>query len=88
MDVENPSPDIDTAPQVIYDGRPTYLYRDRWYYRDDGGRWQYHRTEPNELQEHRRNFNANRQNWQEQHPRGNVDRDRNRARDFDRDRGR
>jgi hypothetical protein len=62
MDVEGADPgvDIDAAPQVMYEGRPTYFYNDSWYYRDTGGRWQHYRSEPNELREHRRTFEANR----------------------------
>src|SRR5689334_5154729 len=26
--------DVQTYPQAQYEGRPVYLYRDRWYYRD------------------------------------------------------
>lgn len=43
---------IETYPSTYYDGRPVYLYQDRWYYRD-GGRWGYYRREPPELYEHR-----------------------------------
>ncbi|MEO7591798.1 MAG: hypothetical protein ABI134_11350 [Byssovorax sp.] len=32
--------EIQTYPQTQDEGRPVYLYRDRWYYQD-GSRWQY-----------------------------------------------
>ena len=62
VDVEGPDPgdDIDAAPQVMYEGRPTYFYNNSWYYRDTGGRWAHYRSEPNELRDHRRTFEANR----------------------------
>jgi hypothetical protein len=44
--------DVQTYPSTYYEGRPVYLYRDRWYYRD-GSRWQYYRSEPAELHRHR-----------------------------------
>jgi hypothetical protein len=43
---------IETYPSTYYDGRPVYLYQDRWYYRD-GRRWGYYRQEPPVLYEHR-----------------------------------
>ncbi len=48
---------IEVAPQVVYEGRPTYYYQNRWYYRD-GQKWRYYRSEPNNLAEHRRRFQA------------------------------
>jgi len=36
----------------VYEGRPVYYYRDRWYYRNNN-RWQYYRQEPVQLQRHR-----------------------------------
>ena len=45
--------DIEVAPQIVYEGRPTYLYQEHWYYQD-GGRWRYYRNEPGVLIEHRR----------------------------------
>lgn len=53
--------DMQAALQVEYEGRPTYYYRDHWYYRD-GNRWQYYRSEPNVLLEQRRRFQVNRGN--------------------------
>lgn len=44
--------DIEAYPSVVYDGRPTYLYQNRWYYRN-GDRWGYYREEPPVLREHR-----------------------------------
>jgi hypothetical protein len=44
--------EVQTYPQTYYEGRPVYLYRDRWYYRT-GNRWQYYRREPVELHRHR-----------------------------------
>jgi hypothetical protein len=44
---------IETYPSTTYEGRPVYLYRDHWYYRDGGGRWAYYRDEPAPLHEHR-----------------------------------
>lgn len=44
--------DVQTYPHTYYEGRPVYLYRDRWYYRA-GNRWQYYRTEPTELRRQR-----------------------------------
>jgi hypothetical protein len=37
--------DIEAQPYVIYDGRPVYYTRDRWYYRR-GPHWVYYRREP------------------------------------------
>jgi hypothetical protein len=37
--------DIESYPYANYEGRPVYLYNERWYYRD-GGRWTYYRTPP------------------------------------------
>ena len=71
LDVEVAAPgiDIETAPQIIYDGRPTYFYRNQWYYRGADNHWRYYRSEPNVLLEHRRNFQLNQE-------RGNVQRGR------------
>ena len=44
--------DVQTYPRTYYEGRPVYLYRDRWHYRS-GNRWQYYRTEPAELRRQR-----------------------------------
>jgi hypothetical protein len=44
--------EIQSYPQTQYEGRPVYLYRDRWYYRD-GNRWQYYRQEPVQLNRQR-----------------------------------
>jgi hypothetical protein len=44
--------DVQTYPHSYYEGRPVYLYHDRWHYRN-GNRWQYYRTEPVELRRHR-----------------------------------
>jgi len=44
--------DIATYPQTQYEGRPVYLYRDRWYYRN-GSRWSYYREEPPTLHRQR-----------------------------------
>ena len=44
--------DVQIYPQTQYEGRPVYLYRNRWYYRN-GNRWQYYRREPQVLQRQR-----------------------------------
>jgi hypothetical protein len=44
--------EIRTYPQTQYEGRPVYLYRDRWYYQD-GNRWRYYRHEPATLHRQR-----------------------------------
>jgi hypothetical protein len=44
--------DIETYPSVTYEGRPVYLYQDRFWYRD-GGRWAYYRSEPEALHRQR-----------------------------------
>jgi hypothetical protein len=44
--------DIETYPSTVYEGRNVYLYGGHWYYRDRE-RWQYYRTEPEELRRHR-----------------------------------
>lgn len=61
-DVIGPDPgiDYDTAPEVVYEGHPTYYAHDRWYYRGNEGRWHYYRNEPNELRMHRQGFENNR----------------------------
>ncbi len=43
---------IETYPHTVYDGRPVYLYQDRWYYRE-GGHWRYYRNDPPGLQQQR-----------------------------------
>jgi hypothetical protein len=53
-----PDADIDVAPQVMYEGRPTYFYHDRWYYRD-GSNWSYYRQEPGALRAHRSQLQNN-----------------------------
>lgn len=45
--------DITVYPHTEYEGRTVYYYRDRWYYRGDGGRWAYYRSEPAPLYRHR-----------------------------------
>ncbi len=37
--------DIYSYPSTTYEGRPVYLYRDRWYYQD-GGRWTHYQNPP------------------------------------------
>ncbi len=44
-------PTVVASPAVVYEGHPTYFYRDRWYFRS-GSHWHYYRHEPGEL--HRR----------------------------------
>lgn len=44
---------IVTNRPVYHDGRATYWYRNRWYYRD-GRDWRYYHDEPAPLREHRR----------------------------------
>lgn len=44
--------DVQTYPYSYYEGRPVYLYHDRWHYRD-GNRWQYYRSEPAVLRRQR-----------------------------------
>jgi hypothetical protein len=44
--------DVQTYPRAQYEGRPVYLYHDRWYYRE-GSRWHYYRREPAELHRQR-----------------------------------
>jgi hypothetical protein len=44
--------DIETYPSVVYEGRPTYFYGDRWWYRD-GARWSSYQSEPSELHRQR-----------------------------------
>ena len=43
---------IATSTPVYYEGRPSYWYRNRWYYRH-GNRWATYRSEPHRLREHR-----------------------------------
>lgn len=45
--------DITAYPYTYYEGRPVYLYNDRWYYRGTGGNWYYYRTEPRYLYDRR-----------------------------------
>jgi hypothetical protein len=52
-----PPDDIEGAPQVVYDGRPTYYYQSHWYYRD-GAQWRSYRQEPSGLVQHRQTFEA------------------------------
>ena len=42
-----------TTRPVYHDGRATYWYHNRWYYRD-GRNWSYYHEEPERLREHRR----------------------------------
>lgn len=44
--------EVQSYPHAYYEGRPVYLYHDRWYYRA-GSRWQYYRSEPVELRRQR-----------------------------------
>lgn len=53
IEVGPPGVEIETAPQVYYEGHPTYWYGNRWYYRR-GSTWHSYRSEPAYLQEHRR----------------------------------
>jgi hypothetical protein len=55
--VTSAPPDIETYPMTQYEGRPVYLYRDHWYYRDGSG-WSYYQTEPAPLQEEHRRVRA------------------------------
>ncbi len=43
---------IEAYPYVHYQGRPVYLYDNRWWYRD-GSRWNYYRQEPAPLYQYR-----------------------------------
>ncbi len=52
-----PVPNIDVYPNTIYNGRPTSLYNDRWYYRE-GPQWRYYRQEPQPLMQQRQRFHA------------------------------
>jgi hypothetical protein len=64
VDYDAPAADVDieAGPQFTYEGHPTYLHGDRWYYRDNG-HWRTYRTEPNELRQHRLQMNTNRQQF-------------------------
>ena len=59
-EVDTAPVDIESAPQVVYEGRPTYFYQSQWYYQD-GGHWRTYRSEPSGLAEHRRQFEVQRQ---------------------------
>ncbi len=50
--VTNAPLEIESSPYVTYEGRPTYYYQNRWYYRD-GGNWRSYKEEPVELHRHR-----------------------------------
>ena len=43
---------VSTTEPVSYEGRPVYLYRDRWYFRDGRG-WRHYSNEPRVLRERR-----------------------------------
>jgi hypothetical protein len=50
--VSPPSWYIGTRTPVYYEGRATYWYGNRWYYRD-GHSWRYYNDEPSHLRDHR-----------------------------------
>ena len=43
---------IDKYPSAMYKGRPTYLFEDKWYFRE-GSQWRYFLEEPPALQKRR-----------------------------------
>ena len=43
---------IATETPVYYEGRPVYLYRGQWFYRE-GREWRHYRGEPSHLREYR-----------------------------------
>jgi hypothetical protein len=51
-DVTSAPVEIEESPSVYYEGRPVFLYGDRWWYRDGRG-WRYYRREPAELHRQR-----------------------------------
>ena len=57
VEVSSAPPEVESSPQVVYEGRPTYYYQDHWYYRD-GPSWRYYREEPSVLIERRQHFHA------------------------------
>jgi hypothetical protein len=59
-----------TARPVFHEGRATYWYNNRWYYRN-GNDWDYYREEPVYLRDYRghRGFDRERQHYERQ--RGN-----------------
>jgi hypothetical protein len=59
-EVDTAPVDIESSPQVVYEGRPTYFYQNQWYYQDSG-HWRTYRSEPSGLAEHRRQFEVQRQ---------------------------
>lgn len=59
IEVSPPAVYLATAVPVYFEGRATYWYRDRWYYRD-GPHWRHHVHEPVYLREHRRRY------WQDE----------------------
>jgi hypothetical protein len=52
IEISPPSWYIATSRPVYYEGRPSYWYNDRWYYRD-GRSWRTYNDEPRFLREHR-----------------------------------
>lgn len=52
-----PATYVATTEPVYYQGRPTYWYRDRWYYRDGGG-WRSYPEEPRALNQQRVTYGA------------------------------
>jgi hypothetical protein len=84
VEVASAPVEVETSPQVVYEGRPTYYYQDHWYYRE-GPNWRYYREEPSVLIERRQHFHAA-PVVRPQPMRHDDDRDRHdRDRDHDRD---
>jgi hypothetical protein len=54
----SPTVEVESAPRVVFQGRPTFYYQNHWYYRREGGRWRYYRTEPLGLVEERHRLEA------------------------------
>lgn len=60
---------VASARPVYFEGRATYWYGNRWYYRD-GGSWRYYNNEPTYLRNHRGSDQRNRHHYWRGHGRG------------------
>jgi hypothetical protein len=44
---------VATEDPIYYEGQATYFYGGHWYYRGEGGRWNYYHSEPSYLRQYR-----------------------------------